>query len=55
MTRRYSDDDPDRIRRIAELADLGLNVVGIRLVLNLEEQNRQLRAELDRVRRAEAG
>ncbi len=49
-TRRYSDDDLARIHRITELAALGLNLAGIRLVLDLEDQNHQLRAELDQLR-----
>ena len=49
-TRRYSDHDLDRIRRIAQLAALGLNTAGIRLVLQLEEENHQLRGELRNLR-----
>src|SRR3954454_11384854 len=43
-TRRYSADDLDRLRRIGELLDAGLNLAGIRTVLDLEAQNQQLRA-----------
>ncbi len=46
-TRRYSSDDLDRLRRIGELLDAGLNLAGIALVLGLEADNAQLRAELD--------
>ena len=44
-TRRYSADDLDRLRRIGDLLEAGLNLAGIRMVLDLEEQNRRLRAE----------
>jgi DNA-binding transcriptional MerR regulator len=44
-TRRYSADDLDRVRRISELLDAGLNLAGIGMVLDLEAENEQLRAE----------
>jgi MerR family transcriptional regulator/heat shock protein HspR len=44
-TRRYSDDDLDRLRRISDLLGAGLNLAGIGMVLDLEAQNTQLRAE----------
>ena len=44
-TRRYSADDLDRLRRIGDLLDAGLNLAGIDMVLDLEAQNSQLRAE----------
>ncbi|MDQ3714690.1 MAG: MerR family transcriptional regulator [Actinomycetota bacterium] len=46
-TRRYSQDDLDRLLRIGELLDAGLNLTGIAVVLGLEADNAQLRAELD--------
>lgn len=45
-TRRYSEDDMDRLHRISELVDDGLNIEGIRLVLELEAENARLRALL---------
>ncbi|QKT10407.1 MerR family transcriptional regulator [Rhodococcus sp. W8901] len=36
-TRRYSRDDLDRIRRITELVELGVNLTGIREILALED------------------
>ncbi len=45
-TRRYSDNDLVTLHRIAELLELGLNLSGIRLVLALETENRDLRTEL---------
>ncbi len=43
--RRYSDVDIDRLRRISELAAEGMNLEGIRRVMDLEAQNEQLRQE----------
>jgi len=44
-TRRYSAHDLDRLRRISDLLEAGLNLAGIGLVLDLEAQNTELRAE----------
>jgi len=44
-TRRYSADDLDRLRRIGDLLDAGLNLAGIAMVLDLQDENSQLRAE----------
>ena len=44
-TRRYSADDLDRLRRIGDLLEAGLNLAGIGMVLDLETQNIRLRAE----------
>jgi MerR family transcriptional regulator/heat shock protein HspR len=44
-TRRYSAEDLDRLRRIGDLLDAGLNLAGIGMVLGLESENDQLRAE----------
>jgi MerR family transcriptional regulator/heat shock protein HspR len=44
-TRRYSDDDLVRLRRIAELLAAGLNLAGVALVLDLEADNARLRAD----------
>ncbi len=46
-TRRYSADDLDRLRRIRELLDAGLNLAGIALVLDLEQDNADLRERLE--------
>jgi MerR family transcriptional regulator, heat shock protein HspR len=47
-TRRYSADDLERLRRIGDLLDAGLNLAGISMVLDLETQNSELRAEKER-------
>lgn len=46
-TRRYSSDDLERLQRIGQLLGAGLNLAGVALVLGLEADNAQLRAELD--------
>ncbi len=46
-TRRYSANDLDRLRRISDLLEAGLNLAGIGMVLDLEAQNTQLREEKD--------
>ncbi len=45
-TRLYSEADVTRLRRIAELLAHGLNLAGIAMVLDLEEDNARLRDEL---------
>ena len=47
-TRLYSDDDVERLRRIALLLEEGLNLAGIARVLDLEADNARLRRRLDR-------
>jgi MerR family transcriptional regulator/heat shock protein HspR len=42
-TRRYSEDDLERIRRVLDLLARGLNLAGIALVLKLEDDNARLR------------
>ena len=44
--RRYSDDDIETLRRIAELAGSGMNLEGIRKVMELEAENERLRRDL---------
>jgi MerR family transcriptional regulator, heat shock protein HspR len=44
--RRYSDADIETLRRIAELASNGMNLEGIRKVMELEAENERLREQL---------
>jgi MerR family transcriptional regulator/heat shock protein HspR len=44
-TRRYSADDLDRLRRIGDLLEAGLNLAGIAMVMDLQDENAQLREE----------
>lgn len=45
-TRRYSEQDLDTLRRISALLEDGLNLAGIRVVLELEAANRLLQKRL---------
>lgn len=53
-SRRYSDADIARLQRIADLAAEGMNLAGIRRVMELEAENAALRRELNRVREVAA-
>lgn len=44
-TRRYSDDDLGRLRRITELLALGINLAGIAQIFELEARNAQLESD----------
>ena len=50
-TRRYSQDDLDRLRHIRDLLEAGLNLAGIEAVLVLEGENQELRDENEAHRR----
>ena len=54
-TRRYSQEDVERLRRIQELtSQLGMNLAGVERVFELEEELEHLRRRVDRMeRRAE--
>lgn len=45
-SRRYSQHDIARLHRIAELTNAGLNIEGVRRVMELEDEVQNLRAEL---------
>jgi MerR family transcriptional regulator/heat shock protein HspR len=51
-SRRYSEADIDMLRRISELTDEGLNLVGVKRVMELEAEIERLRDELAEARRA---
>ena len=52
--RRYSDADIETLQRIAQLAEQGMNLEGIRRVMELEAENERLKAELaDALRQAD--
>jgi MerR family transcriptional regulator, heat shock protein HspR len=53
-TRRYSQNDVDRMRRIGELVGDGLNLAGVGKVLRLEEDNAALHRELKAARKRAA-
>ena len=50
-TRRYSDVDLERLGLIQELTSAGVNLEGVRRILELRNDNRRLRAQVDRLRR----
>ena len=49
-TRRYSGRDVERLRRIQELTDLGLNLAGVERVLAMEAEMESLASEVERLR-----
>jgi MerR family transcriptional regulator, heat shock protein HspR len=44
-TRRYSDDDLDRLQRITGLVAQGVNIAGILQILSLEHRNTELESD----------
>jgi MerR family transcriptional regulator, heat shock protein HspR len=44
-TRRYSDDDLDRLQRISELVAQGINIAGIAQILHLQRRNSELESD----------
>jgi MerR family transcriptional regulator/heat shock protein HspR len=48
-TRRYSTDDIDRLHQIMALTSDGVNLAGIRHILELQAETRLLQAEVDRL------
>ncbi len=49
-SRRYSERDIERLRRIHELTAAGLNLEGVRRVITLEDENERLRQQLAQAR-----
>ncbi len=50
-SRRYSQRDIDRLRRIQELTESGLNLAGVKRVMELEEEVARLRAQIKQLSR----
>jgi len=46
-SRRYSEADIDRLQRIAELTSAGLNLEGVKRVMDLEDEIEKLQTEID--------
>lgn len=44
-TRRYSENDLDRLKQITDLVDQGVNLAGIARILDLENRNSQLESD----------
>jgi MerR family transcriptional regulator, heat shock protein HspR len=53
-TRLYSYEDVERLRRIQEMTEEGLNLAGVETVLALEEQIERMRSEIGRMRKRAA-
>lgn len=53
-SRRYSDEDIALLQRIQDLTDTGLNLAGVKRVLELEAELERLRGELERLRQEAA-
>jgi MerR family transcriptional regulator/heat shock protein HspR len=49
-TRRYSQEDIERLQLIQDMTAEGMNLEGVRRVLALQEENRRLKKKLDRLR-----
>jgi MerR family transcriptional regulator/heat shock protein HspR len=50
-TRRYSNEDLEQLGLIQELTSAGVNLEGVRQILQLRNANRRLRSQVDRLRR----
>jgi MerR family transcriptional regulator/heat shock protein HspR len=49
-SRRYSERDIEQLRRIQDLTSAGLNLAGVKAVMELEQELTRLRRELERTR-----
>lgn len=49
-TRRYSQDDIERLQLIQDMTTAGMNLEGVKRVLALQEENKRLKRKLDRLR-----
>ena len=49
-TRRYSQEDIERLQLIQDLTSQGLNLEGVRRVLALQEENKRLKRKVDKLR-----
>ena len=50
-TRRYSQEDLDRLRLIQDLSNAGVNLEGTKRILKLQKENAQLSGQVSRLRR----
>jgi len=50
-TRRYSDADLERLSLIQDLTSQGINIEGVKRIMQLESENEALRTEVRRLRR----
>ncbi len=54
-SRRYSDADVALLQRISDLTSLGMNLVGVKRVLDLEARIAKLEAEVEKLRKRNRG
>jgi MerR family transcriptional regulator/heat shock protein HspR len=50
-TRRYSDRDIDRLREIQDLTGRGVNLAGVRMIMELQAEMDRARRQMDEMRR----
>jgi len=50
-TRRYSDRDIDRLRRIQEMTDRGINLAGVKRIIEMQAELERMRVEMARMHR----
>ncbi|MDQ4004987.1 MAG: helix-turn-helix transcriptional regulator [Actinomycetota bacterium] len=50
-TRRYSERDIDRLRRIQELTERGINLAGVKRIIEMQAELERMREELARIHR----
>jgi MerR family transcriptional regulator/heat shock protein HspR len=50
-TRRYSDRDIDRLRRINELTQLGVNLAGVKMIMDMQAKLERVRREVEEMNR----
>jgi MerR family transcriptional regulator, heat shock protein HspR len=50
-TRRYSEQDIDRLREIQDLTTRGVNLAGVKLIMELQEEMERARERMDEMRR----
>jgi MerR family transcriptional regulator/heat shock protein HspR len=50
-TRRYSENDIDRLREIQDLTNRGVNLAGVKLIMELQAQMERARREMDDMQR----
>lgn len=48
--RRYSENDLARVQRICAMSDEGVSIAGMRRILELQEENARLHAEIEALR-----
>ena len=50
-TRRYSERDIDRLRRIQELTERGINLAGVKRIIEMQAELERIRDEMARIQR----